>query len=209
MYRFHPRTRALIRHVRSGAIGELRGIQTAFAFRLNRSDNIRLDPELGGGALMDVGCYCVNVSRTLVGSEPLTVRATARWTDRGVDDEMAGTLHFENGVVAQMSCALTQTRRETVEVAGTDAWLRVPSAFLPGKGQVDFEVHGDDGRAHSFDGTDQYLAMVDHFNRCVISGEPPRYSALEAARNMATIDALYASARRGGDAVVVQPPAAE
>lgn len=204
MYRFHPRTESAIRQVRSGAIGELRSVQSAFTFRLNRPDNIRLDPELGGGALMDVGCYCVNVSRTLIGAEPVAVQAAARWTDRGVDDELAGMLHFADGVVAQISCALTQTRRETVEAGGTEGWLRIPSAFLPGTGDVGYQVHGSAVDEPSFGGTDQYLAMVNHFSRCVLADTPPRYSALEAARNMAVIDALYESARTSSSMVPVE-----
>ena len=63
--------------MRGGAIGEPHMIRSAFTFRLTKPDNIRLQPELGGGALMDVGCYCVNVSRTVAGSESLEVQALA------------------------------------------------------------------------------------------------------------------------------------
>lgn len=208
MYRFHPRAEALFKSVRQGDLGDLRSIQSAFTFKLTRLDNIRLDPELGGGALMDVGCYCVNVSRTLAGAEPVQVRATARWTERDVDAELHGTLYFENHVTAQIGCALTQARRETVEVAGTDAWIRVPGAFLPGTGEVSYSVNDGGGAGAgsvvSFEGTDQYLRMVEHFQDCVRGGRGLRYPALEAARNMAVMDALYASARAGGDLVPVR-----
>ncbi len=63
MYRFHPRTVRVVDMVREGVLGELKAIRSSFTFRLRSLDNIRLDPDLGGGALMDVGCYCVNVSR--------------------------------------------------------------------------------------------------------------------------------------------------
>lgn len=208
MYRFHPRAEALFESVRRGDLGELRTVQSAFTFKLTRQDNIRLDPALGGGALMDVGCYCVNVSRTLAGTEPVQVRATALWTERGVDAELHGTLYFENHLTAQISCALTQARRETVEVAGTDAWVRVPGAFLPGTGTVGYTIdHGTGPGSEDpldFEGTDQYLRMVEHFQDCVRGGREPRYTAVEAARNMAVIDALYESARVGGDAARVQ-----
>ena len=197
MYRFHPRIEALMRHVRSGGLGSLRAIQSAFTFRLTRPDNIRLDPGLGGGALMDVGCYCVNVSRTLVGSEPVEVDARARWTSRGVDDELSGVLRFADGVEAQIQCALTQARRERVHVGGSDAWIDVPAAFLPGTGPVSWTEHGGFGgpRVVEFDGVDQYRRMVEHFADCVLTGALLRYPATEAAANMAVIDALYRSAR--------------
>ena len=67
-------------------------------------------PEFGGGALMDVGCYCVNVSRTVVGEEPVEVQATASRAATGVDDHLVGILRFPSGVIAHFDCALTMER---------------------------------------------------------------------------------------------------
>jgi len=136
MYRFHPRTRRVIDMVREGVVGELKTIRSAFTFRLSRPDNIRWMPEFGGGALMDVGCYCVNVSRTIVGEEPVQVQATATRADTGVDDHLVGILRFPSGVVAHFDCALTMERCEFYEVAGTEAHFRVPAAFLPGTAEA-------------------------------------------------------------------------
>jgi len=200
MYRFHPRTERVVEMVREGALGDLKAIRSSFTFRLRSMDNIRLDPDLGGGALMDVGCYCVNVSRTVVGEEPVEVIATADWTDRGVDDFLAGVMRFPGGAVAHFDCALTMERSESFEVAGTDGYLAVPAAFLPGKGDVDFtEVKGrDPASVHAVPGADEYQLMVEHFADCVLDGEAPRYPASEAAANMRVIEALYRSARNGG-----------
>jgi predicted dehydrogenase len=203
MYRFHPRTERVIEMIREGRIGTLKAIRSSFTFRLTNPANIRLDPELGGGALMDVGCYCVNVSRTMAGEEPEAVQATAQWTDRGVDDFLAGTLHFPSGAVAHFDCALTMARYESYEVAGTDGYLRVPASFLPGTGDVEIEdVHGDKGTTtHVLEGADEYRLMVEHFAECVLHGNEPRYGAGEAAANMRVIEALYRSARGGGQPV--------
>lgn len=200
MYRFHPRTEALLEHVRSGAIGEVRSIRSTFTFRLTRQDNIRLDPDLGGGALMDVGCYCVNASRTVAGSEPVEVQALASWTDRNVDAELTGMLRFESGLVAHFDCALTLERRELLEIGGTDATLLVPSAFLPGTADAAWqELRGRSGDAdHVVSGTDEYRHMVEHFADAVARGAAVRYGPEEAEANMAVIEALYASARDGG-----------
>lgn len=197
MYRFHPRIDRLLEELRSGSIGDVRAIQSAFTFKLTKPGNIRLDPELGGGALLDVGCYCVNVSRTVVGDEPLEVQARARFTERGVDDELTGTLYFENGVVAQIACSLAQERREAVDIAGTDGWMRLDSAFLPGTGSATIEVHRGRNARDSIEvsGADQYQLMVEHFGDCVLANATMRYPATEAARNLAVIEALYASAR--------------
>ena len=204
MYRFHPRTEQLLEWMKTGRIGRIRLIQAAFTFRLTRPGNIRMDPALGGGALMDVGCYCVNVSRSLLGEEPSSVQASARWADSGVDAGLTGTLHFPSGAVAQIACALDVERLERVVVAGEDAWLEVPKAFLPGV--ADAEIIETAGRSdpvrHVVPGADEYECMVRHFAECVRQGTPPRYDAREAARTMRVIDALYASARTGG---VTQP----
>lgn len=200
MYRFHPRTERAMAMLRDGAVGDLRTIRSAFTFRLTKPDNIRLDPDLGGGALMDVGCYCVNVSRTLAGAEPVEVSATARWTDRGVDDELTGVLRFDDGLTAHFDCSLTMERCEFFEAAGTDGHLRVESAFLPGTDAVVIEEHrGRDGvTGHRVDGADEYRLMVEHFASAVLDGRPLRYDAREAAATMRAIEALYRSARNGG-----------
>ncbi len=200
MYRFHPRTTRVVELVRAGAIGQLKAIRSTFTFRLTRPDNIRLRPELGGGALMDVGCYCVNVSRTIAGTEPTHVQAWAEWTPSGVDGRLVGTLFFPDNVTAQFDCALNLERREWFEAAGTDETLRVTAAFLPGTGPVPIERHrGRNLTNEPIPGADEYQTMVEHFADAALSGAPPRYPATEAAANMAVITALYRSARASGD----------
>jgi predicted dehydrogenase len=207
MYRFHPRTERLVDMVRTGSVGQLRAIRSAFTFRLTRPNNIRLDPTLGGGALMDVGCYCVNVSRTIAGMEPEEVQAWATWGPTGVDVELAGALRFPGGVVAQFDCALSMERREWCEVAGTDASLRVAAAYLPGTDEVAIKEHR--GRAptieHRVAGADEYRLMVEHFADAVLHDRAVRYPAAEAAANMRVIDALYRSARDGGRPTTLLP----
>ncbi len=200
MYRFHPRTQQVVSMLGDGVVGDLRTIRSSFTFKLTKPDNIRLDPDLGGGALMDVGCYCVNVSRTLAGAEPVEVSASARWTDRGVDDELTGILRFPDGLTAHFDCSLTMERCEFYEAAGTDGHLHVASAFLPGTDDaVIVESRGRAGTTeHVVTGVDEYRLMVEHFADCVENGTPVRYSAAEAAANMRTIESLYRSARNGG-----------
>ena len=207
MYRFHPRSEKVLELVRGGAVGALRMIRSAFTFRLTRPDNIRLQPDLGGGALMDVGCYCVNLSRTVAGSEPIAVQAWASWGSSGVDGQMAGSLLFDGGVLAQFDCALTLERREAYEVAGTDACLSVAAAFLPGTGDVAITLHrGREAEVrHEIPGVDEYRLMVEHFADCALRDRPVRYPATEAAANMAVIEALYRSARSDGRPVTLTP----
>ncbi|HZD04673.1 MAG TPA: Gfo/Idh/MocA family oxidoreductase, partial [Longimicrobiales bacterium] len=200
MYRFHPRTERLVELVREGAVGDVLAIRSAFRFRLDNPDDIRLRPDLGGGALMDVGCYCVDVSRRLVGAEPVEVQAFAHWTDGGVDDRLTGTLHFESGVIARFDCAMTMEERQFVEVSGTEGHLAAPRAFRP-RGADPVLVHRGDGGRETRDlhpRTDQYRLMVEHFAGCILEGRPVRYPPAAAGLGMRVIEALYRSAREGG-----------
>ena len=179
MYRFHPQIAKVEGLIRDGALGALKSIRSGFTFRLTKPGNIRLDAALGGGALMDVGCYCVNVSRTLAGREPVEVQAWATFGPTGVDLELAGSLRFEGGLVAQFDCALTMERREFVEVAGTEGSLELRRAFLPGI--TDTPVLQHRGREpsieHQVQGDDEYRLMVEHFADCALHGRPVRYPA--------------------------------
>ena len=133
MYRFHPQTEKIIQMVRDGEIGKLRAIQAAFAFTLNNWDDIRYNPRLGGGSLMDVGCYCVNICRTLVGAEPVTVYATANWAPTGVDELMVANLVFPDGVLAQFTCGFVLDRSQHYQVMGTEGTIALEmGAFLSG-----------------------------------------------------------------------------
>jgi xylose dehydrogenase (NAD/NADP) len=200
MYRFHPQTEKVLKLIESGVIGEPKLIYSVFTFLLTNPANIRLRPDLGGGSLMDVGCYCVNVSRTVANAEPVEVQAYANWGKSGVDEEMAGTLRFANGLLAQFSCGLTLERRELYQVAGREGHIDVPAAFLPGvKDTTVYEHHGRQGfKPHTQSGVDEYQLMVEHFADCVLNDRPFRYPPSEAAANMRVIEALYRSARDDG-----------
>jgi predicted dehydrogenase len=205
MYRFHPRTEKALALAGDGTIGALRSIRSVFTFRLTKPENIRLNAALAGGSLMDVGCYCVNLSRTAAGREPLEAQAWATFGPSGVDIQLAGSLRFEGGVVAQIESALTIERRQSYEIAGSDATLVADSAFVPGTDAAAvIERRGKEPeRRHDVAGIDQYRLMVEHFADCALHGRPLRYTAQEAAHNMAAIEALYRSARADGKPVAV------
>jgi xylose dehydrogenase (NAD/NADP) len=205
MYRFHPRTEKVLKMLQDNSIGELRYIHSAFTYRLTRPNNIRLRPELGGGSLMDVGCYCINLSRTAARAEPKEVQCFARWSPSGVDEQMSGTLRFDSGLLAQFHCALTLERQEIYELAGTDGYITVNGAFLPGKVDVIIDEHRLRGEVqqHVIKGVDEYQVMVEEFAECILQDRPPRYSASEAALNMTVIESLYRSAHLDGKAVKI------
>lgn len=203
MYRFHPQTERVMQMVQAGALGQIGQINASFSFRLTNRENIRLSAELGGGSLMDVGCYCVNIIRTVAAAagagEPVSVQAHAVWGDTGVDEQMVGTLHFANGLTATFDSALTLARRHRYTVAGTEGFMHVPTAFVPGTEDVQI-VHRsghNDEQILTIPGVDEYEQMVVHFADALINGTPVRYSPAEAAENMRVIRALYRSADEG------------
>jgi len=132
MYRCHPQTRAVIEHVRSGTIGQLRLIRTAFCYRAHLVEgNIRFDPKLAGGALMDIGCYCVSLARAVVGEEPVEIHGVGHLHESGVDDYAAGVLRFPSGVVCEFCCGMSVQTDNTAWICGSDGYLEVPWPWKP------------------------------------------------------------------------------
>jgi predicted dehydrogenase len=125
MWRHHPQTRKLTALVAEGVVGRLRLIRAAFSFQLaavHGPDDARFRPELDGGSLMDVGCYCVSAIRLLAG-EPERVRAEQVVGASGVDVCFAATMRFAGDVVAHFDCGFVLPYRDELEVVGDEASL--------------------------------------------------------------------------------------
>jgi D-xylose 1-dehydrogenase (NADP+, D-xylono-1,5-lactone-forming) len=139
MYVSHPQTRAALEAVRDGTIGQLKLIRTSFCYRTNKIDgNVRFSHELAGGALMDVGCYCIHFSRLMSGQEPQAVTASAVMHERGIDEMTIGTLHFANGVLATFQCGMGVQCDNAAYVCGSDGYLEIDWPWKPpaGKGTM-------------------------------------------------------------------------
>jgi predicted dehydrogenase len=117
-YLFQPQMLQIEQLVASGAIGELRSVFAAFGFSLSNPGDFRLDAKLGGGALLDTGCYAVSFVRQIVGCRPSRVSAAARWQGN-VDQTLAATLEFESGVIAQINCSMATGLHRTALIAGS------------------------------------------------------------------------------------------
>ena len=122
-YRSQPQTLKLRELLASGAIGRVQTIQATFGIKLPDSPNIRWQAALGGGALMDAGSYPVSLVRLIAGERPKRVHATARWTESGVDQSLAGTLEFASGVLAQIACSFATARHRRCLIAGDEGTL--------------------------------------------------------------------------------------
>ena len=123
-YWFQPQTGDLVALLQSGAIGTVRSVQASFGFNLAQpAGNIRMNPGLGGGALLDVGSYPLSLIRLVMGQAPVQVRADVRWAGSGPDDSvdiaMAATLHYADGRQAQMSCAMDSALHRHAQIVGS------------------------------------------------------------------------------------------
>ena len=195
MYRFHPQIIKLREMIDAGDIGKISAIRSAFRIGLEDLEDIRYQKELGGGALMDVGCYCVNVARLLTGEEPIYVRGVARLNEqKGVDEAFAGTMRFPKSELGLFDCGFRSAYHQTVEVVGARVTLELPAPFLPGDSPVILK-HGERTETIVCEPANHYGVMVEHFAECVLNDREPRYRPTDSLNSMRTIDMLYESAR--------------
>lgn len=205
MYRFHPQHRRVRELIAQGAIGEVREVRAHLSVQLmNPPDpaNVRFQSALGGGALLDMGCYVVNIVRMVFGCEP--TRAHATWVvDPRFDVDVAttGILEFPNGRVASVSCSFIAGGQGRYTVIGTDGLIEVPRAILPGMGSrapealiVLVDADGKRREEH-FDPVNQYRLMSEAFASAVLTGQPVPFAPDDAVTNMRVLDALAAAAR--------------
>ena len=196
MYRHHPLTLAVKQKIEEGAIGEVCYARSTFSTGLTDRQNWRLRGDLGGGAVMDLGCYCINIMRYLVGREPQSVWATGKFEPvNNVWETLIGTLDFGDGITAQLDCSFGWTWRESYEVAGTEGTLFVQSAWGNSEGEAHFIVNGETIRVA--DGVNPYAAEILDLCRAVETGAPTHLPISDALGNMRVIDALHESAGTG------------
>ncbi len=216
MYRFHPRSRRIKQMVDENAIGDPRLVRSAFCFHMDEDiiqsgDNIRLKPEMGGGALMDVGCYGVSVARWMIGTEPLKVQAQAVYHAAGVDLHLVGTLGFSGGQLATVEASFVTSLQQTYAVVGTRGTIELPhNAFVPWEKDAAYTLRAQDeetGQEHQVQGADEYQLMVEHFADAVLNRADLSYTPDDSIANMRVLDALAEAAQTEKTVSVISDPA--
>ncbi len=192
MWRHHPQTHELLRLVREGAAGPIRVVRAQFSFVLSGTADIRLDPELEGGALMDVGCYCVSAIRAIAG-EPLSLAGEEVLGPSGVDLVFAGTARCPDDVLAHFDCGFAMPYRAGIEVAGEDGVIVVRDpwhATEPG-----IEVHREDGVERiDMPHADSYQLELENVADAISGAAPLLLGRDDALGQARAIEALYRSA---------------
>lgn len=186
MYRFHPAIERLHALVREGAIGQLRLMRGAFGFILDKPDDPRWEPALGGGSFYDVGCYPLDLMRQLSGERPEVLSVHASYTDRGVDHAVSALLRFGDAS-AHLDCAFSLPFHQGFEVLGGRGILRIDAPFA-NKNQETVLWHGE--HAERFAPADAYALMVAHFQRAVRAEEALRYPLDDAREQAEAMDRI-------------------
>jgi D-xylose 1-dehydrogenase (NADP+, D-xylono-1,5-lactone-forming) len=192
MWRYHPQTEELVRRARE--IGPLRVVRAAFGFTLAAEDtgNVRIQPELEGGALMDVGCYCVSALRLLCG-EP--VAATAQTVERqGVDGRFVGTLRFDGDVLGLFDCGFDVPNLGKIEVVGADGTLVAEDPWHGVHPRLTLRRGDGDAEEIPVAAAQPYRLELEDFSRAVRGGGSPRLGREDAVGQARAIEMLYASA---------------
>jgi xylose dehydrogenase (NAD/NADP) len=198
MYRHHPQTLKIKEILDSGTIGEMIVIRGSFTIDLTGDpENIRLNPQLGGGSIWDLGSYPISYARFLVGRGPIEVYAKQVIGSTGVDEGIVAQMQFEGDIFAQISCGFRSPFRMRMEVIGSKGAIEIPHPFIPDKNAGITLVLKDETRVIPIQGQDLYIGEIEDITDVILEGHSPRVSLAESRVNIMTIAALLNSAREG------------
>lgn len=208
MYRFHPAWDAVRQLIADGAIGRLTDVGTWFSFRTNRDGDYRLNFDAGGGALYDVGCYAVNVSRMLLGDEPQRVLGVARRDpETGVDMTFSGILDYGDAF-ATFTCSMEQEPQHSIVIHGTGGWISIADPFncppdvattvTIGTGG-DHHPHASHIKEVTVPVANQYGLQATALADAILDGGPSPLPLEDSIANMRLLERLFAAAG-------IQPP---
>lgn len=204
-YRAQPQTRKLAELLAANAIGKLHLIRSSFGAPFSDPENIRLKPDVGGGALLDVGSYAVSLVRMVAGERPTHVTACARWAASGVDLTMVATLEFASGLLAQISCSFATAYHRHALIAGENGSIETTYLNHPPLGGPPLLTikrgKSADTPAETIEvaGGNGFLAEADSFQQRVAHG-PQHWTGAtedESIDIALTLEAIAASAKSG------------
>ena len=203
MYRYTDRTRKVLEVLRSGVLGEIKFISSTFRFLLANPASIKLKPELGGGALYDVGCYPLNfigmvldeIKRGSPGNPALPESVSATCIRHGgVDMIFSALMKYPSGLIASLNCGFNAQKRVHSEIVGTQGALEIPDTFFDNAGSL-FLTIGEERREISVVQSDRYRLEIEDFADAIVKKRPPQLGLTETQRNAEVLDRLFAAAR--------------
>ncbi len=195
MYRHHPQTLKVRDIVRSGSIGALKLIRGSFTFMLTRENDVRLNPEWGGGSIWDVGGYPISYTRSVVGEEPVEVFGWQVEGPTGIDESFVGQMRFEGGVHAQFDSSFVIPFHAFMEIVGDEGTLNIPRPFKPGVNEKIYLTRDEKTETITIKGQELYLGEVEDMADAILLGKDSLISLNDSRANVTVIRALIDSAR--------------
>jgi D-xylose 1-dehydrogenase (NADP+, D-xylono-1,5-lactone-forming) len=192
MWRHNPQTGKLIDLLNQGVVGRIRMIRAAFGFVARYAANVRLQTGLDGGALMDVGCYCVSGARLIAG-EPERVSAEQALGGDGVDVAFAATMRHPNDVISHFDCGLALDSRDLLEVVGDGGSLLLEDPWHCRNPGIQL-TRGGDTEYIEIAKTNSYGLEAENFSEAIRGNATPLLSRQDATGQARTIEALYRAA---------------
>ncbi len=195
-YRFHPMFHDILEKMRSGAIGKLCAMKAEFSVKIpNSPEELRHRPDLGGGALMDLGCYPLHWLRTIAGEEPRLVSARIEEGTPGVDLVTEAELEFPCGIPARLRTSMKpgQKYKALIAIKGSEGILRAMNPLHPTFGNSISIQRGSEITRYTVDGETTYDYQLAHVMDVIAGRATPLTGGEDAVANMALIDAIYAA----------------
>ena len=211
MYRLHPSWQAVRQLVASGRVGRIVTIQSWFSYFNDDPVNIRNIRSAGGGALFDIGCYNVNLSRMLIGQEPTRAHATVvRDPVMGIDVATSAMLEFPGDRTATFTCSTRAETDQRVHVYGTEGLITIgiPFNIPPDRPTEVYVTQGGDPpvapatETLTFPSADPYSVEVDAFSAAILEGLPTPTPPVDAVANLRVMEAVFAAAEAGRSVAV-------
>jgi xylose dehydrogenase (NAD/NADP) len=196
MWRHNPQTERLVELVQAGVIGRPTLVRAAFSFAIAAGDeaNVRLSAHLEGGALMDVGCYCVSAARLLAG-EPEAVSGHQLTGGDGVDVAFAGSMRFASGMLAHFDAGLAVADRDELEIAGDEGSLFLDDPWHCREPVIELR-RGGTVELTALEPADSYQLEAENLSAAIRGRAAPRLGRADAVGQARVIEALYAAASR-------------
>ncbi|GCE12199.1 Gfo/Idh/MocA family protein [Tengunoibacter tsumagoiensis] len=197
MYRFHPQIIWVVEQIRKGLIGDIHLVRASFSFDLRtHPENIRLNPELAGGSLMDVGCYAVNLFRAIYEQAPQSIAARVHTVSAtSVDWATSAILDYGAGRFGLLDSSFSLPMRQVAEIFGESGTITLPVPFTPGNSDTTvFITRNGQLSEQTFSRVDQYQLQVEHFVDCIRAQKRLESSLNESLENLATIEGIYQAA---------------
>ena len=198
MYRYHPLTQKFVSMVKEGAIGNIHNVQSNFHVQIPNPDDIRFKKDTGGGALLDLGCYCVSVIRQITNEEPIEVTAFEKLNEEGVDVSFSGIMKFPSGVLGLFDCNLTSQFSCGYSVVGSEGKLEVNwGGMVPWPEEI-FKIRywkGEEYNEIEVPAANHYALMVEDFSNALLNRTPLQFDLQDAINNMQALDMLKRSTK--------------